>query len=127
MQRKLEYYRNLKPKGPVFKIKEMDPEQIIIQNAFKKNQEFLENHRKQRLADRNLEMDNTLQDFGEDPNKLSLDPEFVKYQEFRKQTNSKKIKNNLELLEQFNETSLRFVPLYTKRVQQKIGIDRMKK
>ena len=60
MQRKLEYYKNLKPRAQIFHTKEKDPNDKIAQDAFKKNQLYLENRRKKKLADRTISLENPI-------------------------------------------------------------------
>ena len=38
---KLNYYRNLKPRGGVFKVQEMDPSQQLVQRAHDKEMKHL--------------------------------------------------------------------------------------
>ena len=40
------------------------------------------------------------------------------YKETREKVKKRKIKTNLDLMEAFNETALKFIPLYKKRVNQ---------
>jgi len=47
---------------------------------------------------------------------LPLDKDVRLYKETRERIKKQKIKTNLDLMEAFNETALRFIPLYKKRV-----------
>jgi len=40
IEEKLKYFKNLKPKTGIFKIHEMDPNQLIIQETHAKNKQF---------------------------------------------------------------------------------------
>jgi hypothetical protein len=48
----------------------------------------------------------------------SNDPQVKLYKETREKYKKKKIKTNLDLMEAFNETAQKFIPLYQKRVNQ---------
>ena len=49
---------------------------------------------------------------------LPFDNDVKEYKEARDKYKNVKIKTNLDLMEAFNETALKFIPLYQKRVNQ---------
>ena len=116
---KLAYYRNLKPRGGIFKVQEMDPGQEIIQRAHDKTQKHLAKKNQKKLVKKGD------QDFSSDEDSpIELDPDVKIYREVREKFKKKKIKTNLDLMEAFNETALKFIPLYQKRVNQQEMIAR---
>lgn len=52
------------------------------------------------------------------------DPEIAAYKRLRKTYRTKKMKNNIDLLDQFNKTAMVFLPVYKRRIQQ---VERMQK
>mmetsp|Transcript_41836 Transcript_41836/g.63984 ORF Transcript_41836/g.63984 Transcript_41836/m.63984 type:complete len:124 (-) Transcript_41836:1861-2232(-) len=49
---------------------------------------------------------------------IPLDKDVRLYKDTREKIKKRKIKTNLDLMEAFNETALRFIPLYKKRINQ---------
>jgi len=115
---KLAYFRNLKPRGGIFKVQEMDPGQEIIQRAHDKTKKHLAKKNQKKLHGKNDA------DFSDEDSPIELDPDVKIYREVREKFKKKKIKTNLDLMEAFNETALKFIPLYQKRVNQQEMIAR---
>lgn len=119
IEQKLAYYKNLKPRVGVFKTQSMDPTQTILQEAHEKNQAFIGETAHKKLGTRK-----TIADLEEDIF-ATPDVDVQEYKDLRAKYKGKKMKTNLDLIEQFNETALKFIPLYQKRVDQQDFADKM--
>ena len=119
LEQKLAYYKNLKPRVGVFKTQSMDPTQKILQEAHEKNKAFIGETAFKKLGARK-----TLEEHEEDIF-APPDEDVQQYRELRAKYKGKKMKTNLDLIEQFNETALKFIPLYQKRVDQQDFVDKM--
>jgi hypothetical protein len=58
---------------------------------------------------------------------IPMDPDIMAYRQFRELSKKKKIKTNLDLMETFNQTALKFVPIFEKKVNQQEMIERYNK
>ena len=97
----------------------MDPTQKILQEAHEKNQAFIGETAFKKLGARK-----TLEEHEEDIF-APPDEDVRQYRELRAKYKGKKMKTNLDLIEQFNETALKFIPLYQKRIDQQDFVDKM--
>ena len=55
------------------------------------------------------------------------DPEIAAYKRLRKTYRTKEMKNNIDLLDQFNKTAMVFLPVYKRRIQQVERIQKLEK
>lgn len=117
---KLRYYKNLKPRQGVYQTNEMDVHQRIQQEAFKRNQMFLEEkHLKDKMTDQAREQyERLVAAEGLGAGAADGDLDYLMYKRLRKDQERARAKSNVELLEQFNESALKFLPLFKKRVDQ---------
>lgn len=72
LEAKLNYYKNLKPKGGVFKVANMDATEEIQQMAHERNKKFFYEQRRRRLARKKNRKGQVL-DFGDDEFPVDLD------------------------------------------------------
>jgi len=57
----------------------------------------------------------------------AYDQDLKLYKDTREKFKAMKMKTNLDLMQAFNETALRFIPLYHKRVEQQLMLARHNK
>ena len=94
----------------------MDPTQQIIQNAHEKNKRYLAEEKLKNMIEPKMA---GLLDFDAlFDSDLLFDKDVKEYKDARDKYEKKQIKTNLDLMEAFNETALKFIPLYQKRVNQ---------
>ena len=58
---------------------------------------------------------------------IANDPDYKSYKQLRDKQRVKPLKTNIDLLEQFNNTALKFVPLYKKRIDQVDSVEKIHK
>lgn len=57
----------------------------------------------------------------------AYDNDIKVYRETRQKFKAMKMRTNLDLMQAFNETALKFIPLYHKRVEQQLALARYNK
>ena len=92
----------------------MDHNQKIIQSAHEKNKQFLKELIRRKLASPKTTLDD-IADLDIEA-LLADDADLKEYKEVRDKYKKQKMRTNFDLMEAFNETALKFIPLYQKRV-----------